>query len=178
MALVTCPHCGQTISSVAKICVHCGRSVECETACEEKKEIKKTNYDDLSVPEKSNLRKEFNTRFREYAKYVDRTSFYKKLKIMSWVFIGLAAVAAFIAYKLMNIPLLVIAIVVFFTSEIYDVIYPWLIYADKKKQLRILKRYVKWLNDEKGIIYNVTFSKENARFKKYYDSVNVDYEKI
>jgi len=158
--------------------VHCGRSIECEAEHEEKRNIAKTNYDDLTSLEKNNLRKEFNTRFREYAKYVDRTSFYKKLKITSWVIIGLTCLAVFISYKLKNIPSLIISLIVLATSYIYDLVYPLLIYADKKKQLRILKRYVKWLIDEKNIIYNVTFSKENARFKKYYDSINVDYEKI
>ena len=48
----------------------------------------------------------------------------------------------------------------------------------RKKRLRVLKLYVKWLHDEKGVVYKVKFDKQYAGLKQYYDRINVDYEKI
>lgn len=180
MALVECPHCGKSVSEYAKVCVHCGKELSADFAKHEEKETeeKETNYETLSPSIQRELKREFNSEYPQYAKYEDREPFYKKLKIISWIVLALCVVSAYIMYKQKNIPMIVVTVILLFISYGYDIYYPIAIRNNKKKQLRILKLYVKWLKDKKSIIYNVKFSKSDAGFKKYYDAINVDFEKI
>lgn len=180
MALVECPHCGKSVSEYAKVCVHCGKELSADFAKHEEKETeeKETNYETLSPSIQRELKREFNSEYPQYAKYEDREPFYKKLKIISWIVLALCVVSAYIMYKQKNIPMIVVTVILLLISYGYDLYCPIAIRNNKKKQLRILKLYVKWLKDKKSIIYNVKFSKSNAGFKKYYDAINVDFEKI
>ena len=179
MALILCPYCKKTISDTAEICIHCGQPLRrapqaatqpaqaqpvrenVSAARTESAEQKTKNYEDLSFEEKKQLRRQFNAKYPQYAKYDERDLFAKKSKIFEWIF--------FVATLL---------VCIFCAFCISDTVENIVRMKQRKKRLRVLKLYVKWLHDEKGVVYKVKFDKQYAGLKQYYDRINVDYEKI
>lgn len=60
MALITCPHCGKSVSDTALMCIHCGGRLK-ETPPVPKE------YKDLSYAEKETLSLEFERKYPKYA---------------------------------------------------------------------------------------------------------------
>lgn len=59
MALITCPHCGKSVSDSVDICIHCGGSLHERPAVERE-------FAALPAEEQKNLREEFEKAYPEY----------------------------------------------------------------------------------------------------------------
>lgn len=206
MALILCPYCKKTISDTAEICIHCGQplrrapqaatqSAQAQSVREnvsaartESAEQKTKNYEDLSFEEKKQLRRQFNAKYPQYAKYDERDLFTKKSKIFEWIFFVATLLVCILMIKLSikysgvddkkATACVIVVLVVFCAFCISDTVENIVRMKQRKKRLRVLKLYVKWLHDEKGVVYKVKFDKQYAGLKQYYDRINVDYEKI
>lgn len=206
MALILCPYCKKTISDTAEICIHCGQPLRrapqaatqpaqaqsvreyVSAARTESAEQKTKNYEDLSFEEKKRLRKQFNAKYPQYTKYDERDLFAKKSKIFDWIS-GIAVVLLLVLVLRIAIKSsgedgrkaeawLIVAVVLVVLDCVAEVAINIHKIRSRKRRLRVLKLYVKWLYDEKGIVYRVKFDRQYAQFKTYYDRINVDYEKI
>lgn len=206
MALILCPYCKKTISDTAEICIHCGQPLRrapqaagqpaqaqpvrenVSAARTESAEQKTKNYEELPFEEKKQLRRQFNAKYPQYAKYDERDLFTKKSKIFGWIFFVASLLVCILmiklAFKYVGVDdkkataCIIVALVIFGAVNISDAVENILRMKQRKKRLRVLKLYVKWLHDEKGVIYKVKFDKQYAGLKQYYDRINVDYEKI
>lgn len=206
MALILCPYCKKTISDTAEICIHCGQPLRrapqaagqpaqaqlvrenVSAARTESAEQKTKNYEDLSFEEKKQLRRQFNAKYPQYAKYDERDLFTKKSKIFEWIFFVATLLVCILMIKLSikysgvddkkATACVIVVLVVFCAFCISDTVENIVRMKQRKKRLRVLKLYVKWLHDEKGVVYKVKFDKQYAGLKQYYDRINVDYEKI
>lgn len=206
MALILCPYCKKTISDTAEICIHCGQPLRrapqaatqpvqaqpvrenVSAARTESAEQKTKNYEDLSFEEKKQLRRQFNAKFPQYTKYAERDLFAKKSKIFEWIFFVATLLVCILMIKLSikysgvddkkATACVIVVLVVFCAFCISDTVENIVRMKQRKKRLRVLKLYVKWLHDEKGVVYKVKFDKQYAGLKQYYDRINVDYEKI
>lgn len=206
MALILCPYCKKTISDTAEICIHCGQPLRrapqaatqpaqaqsvrenVSAARTESAEQKTKNYEDLSFEEKKQLRRQFNAKYPQYAKYDERDLFAKKSKIFEWIFFVATLLVCILMIKLAikyagvddkkATACVIVFFVVFGAFCISDSVENIVRMKKRKKRLRVLKLYVKWLHDEKGLVYKVKFDKQYAGLKQYYDRINVDYEKI
>lgn len=206
MALILCPYCKKTISDTAEICIHCGQPlrrapqaatqpVQAQPVREnvsasrtESAEQKTKNYEDLSFEEKKRLRTQFNAEYPQYAQYDERDLFAKKSKIFEWIFFVATLLVCLLMIKLSikysgvddkkATACVIVFFVVFGAFCISDTVENIVRMKKRKKRLRVLKLYVKWLHDEKGLAYKVKFDKQYAGLKQYYDRINVDYEKI
>lgn len=206
MALILCPYCKKTISDTAEICIHCGQPLRrapqaagqpaqaqpvreyVSAARTESAEQKTKNYEDLSFEEKKQLRRQFNAKYPQYTKYDERDLFTKKSKIFGWIFFVASLLIIALLGKLAvkyagsddkKSTVCVVAMVVIGAIDaISDTVENIVRMKQRKKRLRVLKLYVKWLHDEKGVVYKVKFDKQYAGLKQYYDRINVDYEKI
>lgn len=206
MALILCPYCKKTISDTAEICIHCGQPLRrapqaatqpaqaqsvrgnVSAARTESAEQKTKNYEDLSFEEKKQLRRQFNAKYPQYAKYDERDLFAKKSKIFEWIFFVATLLVCILMIKLSikysgvddkkATACVIVVLVVFCAFCISDTVENIVRMKQRKKRLRVLKLYVKWLHDEKGVVYKVKFDKQYAGLKQYYDRINVDYEKI
>lgn len=206
MALILCPYCKKTISDTAEICIHCGQPLRrapqaagqpaqaqpvrenVSAARTETAEQNTKNYEELPFEEKKKLRRQFNAKYPQYAKYDERDLFTKKSKIFGWIFFVASLLVCILmiklAFKYVGVDdkkataCIIVALVIFGAVNISDTVENIVRMKQRKKRLRVLKLYVKWLHDEKGVIYKVKFDKQYAGLKQYYDRVNVDYEKI
>ena len=206
MALILCPYCKKTISDTAEICIHCGQPLRrapqaatqpvqaqpvrenVSAARTESAEQNTKNYEELPFEEKKQLRRQFNAKYPQYAKYDERDLFTKKSKIFGWIFFVASLLVCILmiklAFKYVGVDdkkataCIIVALVIFGAVNISDTVENIVRMKQRKKRLRVLKLYVKWLHDEKGVIYKVKFDKQYAGLKQYYDRVNVDYEKI
>lgn len=206
MVLILCPYCKKTISDTAENCIHCGQPlrqapqaatqpVQAQSVREnvsaartESAEQKTKNYEDLSFEEKNRLRRQFNAKYPQYAKYDERDLFTKKSKIFEWIFFVATLLVCILMIKLSikysgvddkkATACVIVVLVVFCAFCISDTVENIVRMKQRKKRLRVLKLYVKWLHDEKGVVYKVKFDKQYAGLKQYYDRINVDYEKI
>lgn len=206
MALILCPYCKKTISDTAEICIHCGQPLRrapqaagqpaqaqpvrenVSAARTETAEQNTKNYEELPFEEKKKLRRQFNAKYPQYAKYDERDLFTKKSKIFGWIFFVASLLVCILMIKLAfkyagvddkkSTACIIVALVIFGAVNISDTVENIVRMKQRKKRLRVLKLYVKWLHDEKGVIYKVKFDKQYAGLKQYYDRVNVDYEKI
>lgn len=206
MALILCPYCKKTISDTAEICIHCGQPLRrapqaagqpaqaqpvrenVSAARTESAEQKTKNYEELPFEEKKKLRRQFNAKYPQYAKYDERDLFTKKSKIFGWIFFVASLLVCILmiklAFKYVGVDdkkataCIIVALVIFGAVNISDTVENIVRMKQRKKRLRVLKLYVKWLHDEKGVVYKVKFDKQYAGLKQYYDRVNVDYEKI
>ena len=206
MALILCPYCKKTISDTAEICIHCGQPLQrapqaagqpaqaqpvrenVSAARTETAEQNTKNYEELPFEEKKKLRRQFNAKYPQYAKYDERDLFTKKSKIFGWIFFVASLLVCILmiklAFKYVGVDdkkataCIIVALVIFGAVNISDTVENIVRMKQRKKRLRVLKLYVKWLHDEKGVVYKVKFDKQYAGLKQYYDRVNVDYEKI
>lgn len=206
MALILCPYCKKTISDTAEICIHCGQPLRrapqaatqpaqaqpvrenVSAARTETAEQNTKNYEELPFEEKKKLRRQFNAKYPQYTKYDERDLFTKKSKIFGWIFFVASLLVCILmiklAFKYVGVDdkkataCIIVALVIFGAVNISDTVENIVRMKQRKKRLRVLKLYVKWLHDEKGVIYKVKFDKQYAGLKQYYDRVNVDYEKI
>lgn len=206
MALILCPYCKKTISDTAEICIHCGQPLRrapqaagqpaqaqpvrenLSAARTESAEQNTKNYEELPFEEKKQLRRQFNAKYPQYTKYDERDLFTKKSKIFGWIFfvasLPVCILMIKLAFKYAGVDdkkataCIIVALVIFGAVNISDSVENIVRMKQRKKRLRVLKLYVKWLHDEKGVIYKVKFDKQYAGLKQYYDRINVDYEKI
>ena len=206
MALILCPYCKKTISDTAEICIHCGQPLRrapqaagqpaqaqpvrenVSAARTETAEQNTKNYEELPFEEKKQLRRQFNAKYPQYTKYDERDLFTKKSKIFGWIFFVASLLVCILmiklAFKYVGVDdkkataCIIVALVIFGAVNISDTVENIVRMKQRKKRLRVLKLYVKWLHDEKGVIYKVKFDKQYAGLKQYYDRINVDYEKI
>ncbi len=204
MALILCPYCKKTISDTAEICIHCGQPlrrapqaagqpaqaqpVRENVSAAQTAEQKTKNYEELPFEEKKKLRRQFNAKYPQYAKYDERDLFTKKSKIFGWIFFVATLLVCILMIKLSikysgvddkkSMACAIVVLVVFCAFCISDTVENIVRMKQRKKRLRVLKLYVKWLHDEKGVVYKVKFDKQYAGLKQYYDRVNVDYENI
>ena len=206
MALILCPYCKKTISDTAEICIHCGQPLRrapqaatqpaqaqpvrenVSAARTETAEQKTKNYEELPFEEKKQLRRQFNAKYPQYTKYDERDLFTKKSKIFEWIFFVATLLVCILMIKLTikyagvddkkATACEIVFFVVFGAFCISDTVENIVRMKQRKKRLRVLKLYVKWLHDEKGVVYKVKFDKQYAGLKQYYDRINVDYEKI
>ena len=206
MALILCPYCKKTISDTAEICIHCGQPLRrapqaagqpaqaqpvrenVSAARTETAEQNTKNYEELPFEEKKQLRRQFNAKYPQYAKYDERDLFTKKSKIFGWIFFVASLLVCILMIKLSikysgvddkkSTACIIVALVIFGAVNISDAVENIVRMKQRKKRLRVLKLYVKWLHDEKWVVYKVKFDKQYAGLKQYYDIINVDYEKI
>ena len=121
-------------------------------------------------------------------RYDERDLFTKKSKIFGWIFFVASLLVCILmiklAFKYVGVDdkkataCIIVALVIFGAVNISDTVENIVRMKKRKKRLRVLKLYVKWLHDEKGLVYKVKFDKQYAGLKQYYDRINVDYEKI
>lgn len=137
---------------------------------------------------KETAARQFNAKYPQYAKYDERDLFAKKSKIFEWIFFVATLLVCILMIKLSikysgvddkkATACTIVLFVVFVAFCISDTVENIVRMKQRKKRLRVLKLYVKWLHDEKGVVYKVKFDKQYAGLKQYYDRINVDYEKI
>lgn len=177
MALIKCPHCGKEISNTAQSCIHCGAGLN--EKAEEREQLK--DYDRLSFSEKANLKDQFNIAYPKYAKHEDKDEKIKRLEKISWGCIITGIVMMIPLFFSQSTFFLTIGIsggILFFVSDIVDFLCPFMRRRYKKKYLIALKKYQQWLKDTKSIDYKVTFNSAELKWKKYFDEINLEFEKI
>lgn len=177
MSLIKCPHCGKEISNTVESCIHCGKKVveEVETG----KQLK--DFNSITPAEQTSLKKEFSTAFPEYAKYDNKEEEIKRVHKISWIctIVGIIMALPLIITKSGGFFLFlgIAGLLLFFVSDIVDIMCPALQRRYKKKYLVSLKKYQQWLKDVKGINYTVTFNAAEMNWKKYFDEINLTVEK-
>ncbi|MDE6442049.1 MAG: zinc ribbon domain-containing protein [Clostridia bacterium] len=184
MAIIKCPHCGNNVSDTASNCIHCGESL----TGEEKPKVNCVNYNNLLQSEQSALKNEFYESYPQYKKYEDKEAMLKKLIRIDWIFIilGLVLILPGLFYangdnfdlntlKTLS-SLSTIGLILFFASDALEILSRFILRSYKKKILLATKKYQKWLKVNKNINYNVTFIGKDAKWKKYFDEINVDME--
>lgn len=177
MALIKCPHCGKEISDTAESCIHCGTNLNEKTQAQEQFK----NYESLSFSEKLNLKSEFNKAYPNYAKYEDKDEKIKRLGKISWacIIIGIIMmIPLFFSESKFFLIIGILGAILFTVSDVVDILCPFLRRRYKKKYLIALKKYQKWLKETKGVNYIVTFNSAEMKWKKYFDAINIDFEKI
>ena len=175
MALVKCPRCGKQISDTSESCIHCGTRLTVNP--EDNSLVQLTSYSTLSASEKANLKTQFYNVYPNYAKYENKEAKVKTLNKISWlcIFVGLGLAFLMMAGdNAFFLAIGVIGLIIFFVSDVIDVICPFLARYYKKKYLVAQKKYQKWLKDEKCINYVVTFNEKEKKWKKYFDEINVE----
>lgn len=180
MALIHCPQCGGIVSDSAEKCVHCGHSFEQERRKKEEKkkeEEQESCYNNLPEEEQKELLNEFNGKFPEEAKFEkNRKLFnitYYCITAIGWVSIILFNILFFVAEKNNDENLLPTIILFIVIACLYLVYIPVNILLRRRLDRRgcqNIKRYIKWLKEEKGYTYKVELS---AKEKAVYDSVSI-----
>ena len=179
MALINCPHCGKQISDKSSVCVHCGGRIGAEPP-----QLKK--YTSLTNEEKYQLEDEFYYKLHpKYGKMIGRRASIKYLKSKSslavlfvWVVWAITLAARylrdFIEFPLNNVLFLLaiavsfIILLVLFIAMIASSI---MLYKTHNRLIIAIKRFQKWLYDEKQIIYEPSF--KSRRFRTYFDNLNL-----
>jgi hypothetical protein len=143
----------------------------------------KKNFNELDYSTKTNLKNEFNRAHPKYSKFIDKESTYLKVKKISNIFTALGLVIGVIGLlmgtdNLLTLIVLIIGLLMFFVSDIVDIICPILIIRNKKKSLIILKKYQKWLCETKNIDFPVVFSHKERRWKRYFENINPDFQDV
>ena len=191
MALITCPHCGKSVSSTALTCIHCGGKLkEAPPAPKE--------YTELSFTEKQALSLEFERRYPQYA-FLKLQKSNKKLEtaytvtiVLFLIFMVLSLI--FIAYGFHTLlsdksvkedilktiftnPNVVLGIVSYALGIlvlVFLIIFAIRCRRDRKKYLLHYKIFVKWLLIRKQIICRPEFP---SRQQLIYDSFDIkDYK--
>jgi len=192
MALIKCPNCGKSVSSIAETCVHCG--------CVLNKLGDVRNYKLLNSSEKGALQKEFGTlnpEFVEYEKEVEEnTAYFNKysrvMQIMAIVsFFSIAGTAwvmselgkksevlskTFSENPVAYLPVVVfgIGVVCFFGMLVLGIVRFLLVKKINDRvvmnELIMITKYKAWLKETKNIDYEITGIKD-----KYIDYIR-DFE--
>jgi hypothetical protein len=182
MALITCPNCGKQVSDTTQICIHCGKPIKQTIEKEDVEVGNLKNYDDLDFSTKVELQKEFDRTNPKYEKYLNKISTYTKINrisnIVTIVAIVIAVLGLLMGTSKIAIVVLILALIVFFVSDIIDIACPFLIIRHKKKSLIVLKKYQKWLRETKSIDYHVTFSANERKWQKYFENINADFQDV
>lgn len=180
MALIHCPLCGGIVSDSAEKCVHCGHSFEQERREKEEKkkeEERKSYFNNLPDEEQMRLLNEFNARFPEEAKFerirkLFNISFYGMTAI-GWISIILVSILLFVVEKNESKSLLPFIIVLLVFVCLYIIYIPINMVLKRRidrRGYKNIKRFSKWLKDEKGYLFKLELS---AKEKAVYDSVSV-----
>lgn len=172
MALITCPHCGESVSDTALKCIHCGGILK--DAPPPPKE-----YRELSDAEKESLSSEFEHTYPEYAflKLQKRNKMFEIARtvciilfLVFWLLGDLFTVFGFVSAEAYE----TVGIVIYFVSGWSLILYIVFIIAcrkERKKYLINYKIFVKWLLTNKQIICRPAFS---SRKQAFFDSLDVD----
>lgn len=178
MALIICPHCGKSVSDSTDKCIHCGRKLS-----ESKEtETKLKEFTNLPNDEKKKLREEFQKAYPTQKDWAAREEKLKKLRRISMICVIVSAVLTVIALLTAEslgsvaIMAIVVCVILFVASDAIDIACPFLIRRNKKKSLVALKIFQRWLKDKKGIDYVVSFNAADAKWKRYFDGINVAAE--
>ena len=179
MAFITCPHCGKQISDKSSVCVHCGGRIGAEPP-----QLKK--YTSLTNEEKYQLEDEFYYKLHpNYGKMIGRRASIKYVTSKSsaaisflWVVCIIAVAARYLndviefpiynAIFILAIALGILIMVIVFIAEITLYV---MLYKTHNKLIIAIKRFQKWLRDEKQIIYEPSF--KSRRFRSYFDNLNL-----
>lgn len=167
MALITCPHCGQSVSDSAPKCIHCGFELS----------VQPKNFYNLPLPRQIELENEFYSFHRDYAlkslKYVHLKTAKAVLIIICAFFplsLGILCIILQLAFNEggddTNIPL-IIGVVFFIVTGIQVLLGGIKIINCKKlkmKQLLIRAEFEAWLKEKHDI--SITWDFTN---KEYYD---------
>ena len=193
MALITCPNCQRKVSDTAEKCIHCGCNLAKPKAGNEIGITEERNYQKLTLTEQNNLKNEFYSVFPKYGAFNKKQDrFYKSITITQIVS-GLAFVCfiimviAFRVYRsatkntvpiILSIPLFTLLAVWLIVGLVcwFLILVPQRKY--KRNEMIVEKKFQRWLKDEKNIVYTVNFTKKMQKYKKFFDSVNVDRQDI
>lgn len=152
MAMIYCPHCGGQISDKAKFCVHCGATFDISANVE-----KETLFVDLPVDEQDKLQREFSRKNPKYSHLDYNKTYNRGVKIPTMV-----------CYMLF---FLILPIVI---GIVLQIVLPG---KANRKYLRSQKNFIAWLKNERGIEYKFDVDDLPNKYKKYYNSVVINYVK-
>ncbi len=182
MALIVCPHCGNSISDTVSVCIHCGKSVN-----PQEEQAPLTLYAKLNPSEQSRLLEQFRREYPEYVFPQGREKAAKKRKVaeISLLITSTICGILFIIHILgilrvidfsdddFFIPaiLLVLAIVGIIVSVII-----WVIFNRSAKRymhrfLLFAKLYQTWLS-ARNIKYKLAFRESEKKYKNHFNNIN------
>ncbi len=182
MALISCPQCGGKVSDSAQKCVHCGYDFLKAKQEEEKtkeKEHEAAVFNNLPEYEQKSILNEYYAKFPEEAKSAKICKLYKWSGIIIVIlfavfFIAESVIVPLICFSKIN-PTKGLTLATFFgLPGIVVCVLSVILRISKKKidtmSCRNIKRFGKWLKNEKKLIYKLTLSKEE---KAVFDSVQI-----
>ncbi len=187
MALITCVHCGKTISDTAENCIHCGKSLKVQETLNSKSDKPKEKKDFYKIEESERqvLYDEFKKEYKSISNQMEKEAkVHKTLLTLAFVsflavFIDFVFIFTF-GKNLLDVPepetfafvinfaplgvffiaFFALLIVIKFKSKEY-----------KKTEFVFLKAYKKWLNEVKSIDYMPMF--DNMSEEKEFEELDI-----
>ncbi len=183
MALINCPHCGRQISDTCGVCIHCGKSIKSLHVGQLKKYFSLPSIDRITLDNEF-----FYVRNKKYGKVMNKAaslSLYKSASLWTAVILGICAgILTFAVVKTnpaqQNNLLIAMSLPCSFVMAIIFYIVSGILYLRlrkvNKKLIISLKRYQKWLKEEKAIEFNPKFS--SSWQSGYYAQINLNEEEF
>lgn len=200
MALTVCKNCGKTVSDTVETCIHCGGSINSETmeqnVYQQEETSTKTEATDehnvydyyiYSETRRVSLEKAFIESDKwayNYRRIEEEIRKFKSLFetiILVTVWSSLALILAFIFifdFKAYKEDLIYIALagstILFVLSALMSFVLHFMIKARRNAPERLvyLKKYQKWLLDEKNISYKPVFKKKSSQ--EAFTNISID----
>lgn len=170
MALITCPHCGKSVSDSVDICIHCGGSLHERPAVERE-------FAALPAEEQKNLKEEFEKAYPEY-KDSDKKMKPMTKKVNILVIFGVI----FLVTGLVLCPVFfivfpgswkgIVTLCVFVAAEVIVTI-PARYYSsvEWKYKMKKSKQLQAWLKREKNVNYTVLLDEKD---RKKFEQITLD----
>ena len=187
MALITCEHCGKTISDTAENCIHCGKSLKGQETLNEKsdKPKEKKDFYKIEESERQAFYDEFKKEYKSISNQMEKEEKVHKT-LLTLAFVSLLAIVIDFIFifafgkNLLDVPepetfAFVINFVPF--GVFFIAFFALLIVAKfktkeyKKTKLVCLKAYKTWLENVKSIDFIPMF--ENMSEEKEFEELDI-----
>lgn len=170
MALITCPHCGKSVSDSVATCIHCGGSLRDKPVPEKERE-----FAALPLEEQKNLRNEFEQKYPAVAesdKSIEQQNKKRVILITIMLSIGLVGIIVCFIFSLLDMD--TVALVAMGVTVVCTIVFFVFYFRANKyaaQRLTNLKRFQVWLKQEKNVHYSVILKEKD---RKIFEQITLD----